>query len=125
MRARDVIKQLLTFSSQDNSAKKLIDMRAVVDESIRLIRSSTPVNVEIRQTLANDVCPILGNGTQINQVLINLCNNAIDALPNAGGILTVDLCCENVDEKHTELHPQLALRPVAISNWQSATTLQE
>ncbi len=99
MRARDVVKQLLTFSRQDNSTKKVMDIRSVVHESMKLIRSSIPANIEIQQNLSDDVSPVLGNVTQINQLLINLCNNAVDAMPNMGGILSVDLSNETVDEK--------------------------
>jgi signal transduction histidine kinase len=94
LRARDVVKQLLTFSRQDNTAKKVINIRSVVHESMKLIRSSTPANIEIQQTLSDDVFPILGNATQINQMLINLCNNAVDAMPNTGGILSIELSNE-------------------------------
>jgi len=107
MRARDVVKQLLTFSRKDNSAKKVMNIKSVVHESMKLIRSSTPANIEIQQTLSDDVYPVLGNATQINQLLINICNNAIDAMPNTGGILTVDLSNETVEKKYAERHPKL------------------
>lgn len=111
MRARDVVKQLLTFSRKDNSVKKVINIKSVVHESMKLIRSSTPSNIEIQQTLRDDVCPVLGNATQINQLLINICNNAVDAMPSMGGILAVDLFNEVVDEKHAKLHPKLKSGP--------------
>lgn len=95
MRAREVVKQLLTFSRQDNATKKILNIRSVVNESMKLIRSSTPINIEIQQNLSENISPILGNATQINQLLINLCSNAIDAMPNMGGLLTVDLSNAN------------------------------
>ncbi len=109
MRARDVVKQLLTFSKQDSGVKKVMNFRSVVQESIKLIRSSTPANIEIQQTLYEDVYSVLGNDTQINQLLINLCNNAVDAMPTTGGILTVELLNETVNEKHAKGH--LNLKP--------------
>lgn len=66
MRARDVVKQLLTFSRQDNTVKKVIDLRSVVKESMKLIRSSTPANIKIQQMLSDNVYPILGNETQMS-----------------------------------------------------------
>jgi PAS domain S-box-containing protein len=111
MRARDVVKQLLTFSRQDTAARTVMDIRSVVAESMKLIRSSTPANIEIQQRLADDVPPILGNDTQINQLLINLCNNAVDAIPKVGGILAVDLCSETVDNAHANSHPKLKPGP--------------
>ena len=99
MRAREVVKQLLTFSRQDNATKKSLNIRSVVNESMKLIRSSTPINIEIQQNLSEDIYPILGNATQINQLLFNLCSNAIDAMPNMGGRLTVDLSNDTLEEK--------------------------
>ncbi|WP_319548410.1 PAS domain S-box protein [Desulfogranum marinum] len=99
MRARDVVKQLLTFSRRDNAAKTVIDIGSVVKESTKLIRSSTPANIAIRQNLTEDVFSVFGNATQISQLLINLSNNAVDAMPSSGGILTIDLSNETVDGK--------------------------
>jgi PAS domain S-box-containing protein len=107
LRARDVVKQLLTFSRQDDAAKKVINIRSLVHESMKLIRSTIPANIEIRQALSDDGSLLLGNGTQINQVMINLCNNAVDALPDIGGVLTVTLSTENLDEKHVKQYPSL------------------
>lgn len=107
IRARDMVKQLLTFSRQDSAAQKIIDIRSVVQESMNLIRSSIPTNIEIKQTLADNIYPVMANTTQINQVILNLCKNAVDALPNMGGILTVDLSNTNVDTKHSKPHPAM------------------
>lgn len=102
MRARDVVKQLFTFSRQDNAAKNILNIRSVVTESMKLIRSSTPTNIKIQQNLSENVFPILGNATQINQLLINLCSNAADAMPNMGGLLIVDLSNGTFDEKNAK-----------------------
>ena len=81
LRARDVVKQLLTFSRQDNDIKKVMDFKIVVQEAMKLIRSTTPANIKIEQSLSTDTCSVKGNDTQIHQLLINLCNNAVDAMP--------------------------------------------
>ncbi len=107
MRARDVVKQLLTFSRKDNAVKKVMEFRSVVQESMKLIRSSTPANIGIKQTLPDDIYPVIGNETQINQLLINLCNNAVDAMPATGGILTIELSNEIVDKKMAKHHSNL------------------
>ena len=80
LRARDVVKQLLTFSRKDDAKKTALDMGAVVKESLRLIRSSIPANIDIHQDISKTPAMVLGNITQINQVLINLCSNAADAM---------------------------------------------
>lgn len=109
LRARDVVKQLLTFTRQDDAVKKVVDIRAVVQESMKLIRSTTPTNIKIEQNVSADTFPILGNDTQINQILINLCNNAIDAMPEKGGKITVELSNETIEKEQTK--HQTTLKP--------------
>ena len=91
LRARDVVRQLLTFSRQDDAKKAPVDLGAVVEDSVRLIRSSTPATIEMQTTIAADLPAVLANATQINQVLINLCANAADAMPPSGGAITIDV----------------------------------
>ena len=107
MRARDVVKQLLTFSRQDNAVKTVRDFKSVVQESIKLIRSSIPANIEIQQTLSDDVYQVLGNETQMNQLLINLCNNAVDAMQRAKALLRIELLNKSVDEKYAKHHSNI------------------
>lgn len=109
LRAREVVKQLLTFSRQDNVSQKVLDLKSVVQESMKLIRSTTPTNIKIEQKLSEDTFTILGNGTQINQVLINLCKNAVDALPEIKGVITIELYNETIDTQ--QVRHQVTLPP--------------
>jgi len=109
MRASEVVKQLLTFSRQDDTEKKPLHIAAVVREALKLIRSSTPANIHIKQSIADGVDPILGNTTQINQLLINLCVNAIDAMQHMGGIVAIELSNHVLDE--TEARAHLSMKP--------------
>ena len=95
-------------------ANKLIKIKSpfkqdlLSGESVKLIRSSTPANIDINQNIADDVAPILGNATQINQLLINLCTNATDAMINTGGAITICLNNEIIDEKVANSHASLS-----------------
>jgi two-component system cell cycle sensor histidine kinase/response regulator CckA len=102
LRARDVVKQLLTFSRRDDAVKKVMDFTLVVQDSLKLIRSSIPVNIQIEQNLSADTYPVMCNDTQINQLLINLCNNAVDALPEKGGVITIELLNATIDKQQTK-----------------------
>lgn len=108
LRARDVVKQLLLFSRQTDQQRMPIQIGAVVKESLKLIRSSTPANIDINQNIADDVAPVFGNATQINQLLINLCSNATDAMINTGGAITIGLNNEIIDEKIKNSHVSLS-----------------
>lgn len=94
LRARDVVTQLLTVARKSDIIQTPLDIAAVVKEALILIRSTIPTNIEIQQRLPEDTHPILGNSAQMNQLIINLCINAADAMLPEGGRLTVRL--ENV-----------------------------
>ena len=107
IRARDVVRQLLMFSRQDGAEKKPLDIGSVVKEAMKLIRSSIPANIDINLIIPDDVAIIFGNATQLNQMLINLCGNAADAMLNTGGMITIELSNETIYEKHAGIHPSL------------------
>lgn len=98
MRARDVVKHLLTFSRQNDSTKNSIDIASVTTEALKLIRAMTPSNIEISDRISPDCLPIFGDSTQIHQILINLCNNAVDALPISGGKINIELCNSSIEK---------------------------
>ena len=90
-RARDVVKQILSFSRKSEVAKETFDLKPVVTESLKLLRASIPTTIEFRRDISEAMCPILGDRTQIHQVLMNLCANAAHAMEAEGGIMTVGL----------------------------------
>ncbi|THB77038.1 MAG: sensor histidine kinase [Desulfobulbaceae bacterium] len=98
VRAKEVIQQLVTFSRQDDLTQDLVDIREVILKSVKLIRSTTPSNIKITHKLADNIFQIKANETQINQLLINICNNATDALPHLGGEISIGLSNEMILE---------------------------
>ena len=95
LRARDVIKQLLSFSSKSEETRHVICITPIVKESMNLLRSSIPVNIEFRSNICSAPRSILAEPTQIHQILINLCTNAAHAMSDKGGVLEIVL--ENTD----------------------------
>ncbi|MGA8180228.1 MAG: PAS domain S-box protein [Desulfobacterales bacterium] len=98
LRAKDVIRQLLSFARKTKLEKKPTNIIPIVKESLKLLRSSIPTSIDIRQNIPEAVDTILADPTQINQVLINLCTNADHAMPD-GGVMTVTLKNIELDEK--------------------------
>ncbi len=94
MRARDVVRQLLSFSRESRVELKAISLIPIVTEALKLIRSSIPTTIEIRQDISAASDTVKADLTQINQVIINLCTNAAHAMVDQGGILKIGL--ENV-----------------------------
>lgn len=111
LRAKDVVHQLLTFARQNDQEQKPLNISAVVRDSLKLIRSTIPANIEIQQRLPADIAPVLGNNTQINQLIINLCSNAADAMLPIGGRLTIEM--DNITLDEAMAHSYHCLKPGA------------
>ena len=106
LRAKDVVRQLLSFARKTKLEKKPINIIPIIKESLKLLRSSISTNIEIRQNIPEYVDTILADPTQINQVLINLCTNADHAMPD-GGVIIITLKNIELDEMSTAKHPEL------------------
>ena len=91
LRAKDLVKQILTFSRQAEQERIPLIINPVIKEAIRLLRSSLPSTIEIRQKIEAEDIVILADPTQIHQILMNLCTNAANAMRESGGVLEVGL----------------------------------
>jgi len=85
-RARDLIQQMLTFSRGQRGERRPVDLRRVAAESARLLRSSMPSTLELETVSAADVPLTSLDRVQGEQVLLNLCINARDALGGNGKV---------------------------------------
>lgn len=90
-RARDIVKQILTFSRNTNVEMKPQAIQKLIVEALVLEQASVPANIEIIQNIDPNCGMILCDNTQIHQIMLNLCNNASHAMRNAGGVLTISL----------------------------------
>ncbi len=90
LRAKDLVQQILTFARQSDEELKPIQVDFIIKEVLKFIRSSLPATIEIKQNIASDSL-IMGNSTQIHQILMNLCTNASHAMENGGGTLEITL----------------------------------
>lgn len=93
-RARDLIAQILHFSRQSEDTLRPIKLDSLIKEVLRLMRSTLPRTIDIREELHKEVSLVNANATKLHALLINLCVNASHAMPN-GGTLQVSL--EEVD----------------------------
>jgi len=91
LRAKDLVKQILTFSRQEKSQLKLMKMQPVIKEALKLIRSSIPTTIGIKQDIQSDCGVIKADPTQIHQIVMNLATNAYHAMEKTGGDLKVGL----------------------------------
>jgi PAS domain S-box-containing protein len=98
-RAKDLIKQILTFSRKTATEFIPIQAQSIVKEALKLLRATIPTTIEIRESIDSACPPIMADPSQIHQVVMNICTNAYHALENTGGRLEVDLREIKVTEK--------------------------
>ncbi|MBU8910132.1 MAG: response regulator, partial [Desulfobacterales bacterium] len=89
LRAAGIVKQLLHFSRKTDQELKPIGAVTVIKETLKFLRSTIPTTIDIRKHMPDADITILADSIQINQVLMNLCINASQAMENTGGILEV------------------------------------
>ncbi len=90
-RARDLVRQILTFSRNEppkRIATRLVD---VIEETVRLVKVAMPPNVELRVTLPAASPMVLADATQVEQALLNLCTNAFLAVGASKGQVALNL----------------------------------
>lgn len=97
LRAKEVVRQLLSFSRKTSQEHRSLKLITVVEETLQLVRASIPATIDIVQELPPDSSPIVADPTQIHQVILNLISNAAHAM-NEGGTLTIRVREVNLTE---------------------------
>jgi len=105
-RAAALIRQILTFSRQSEFKKQPLSVYPLLKEALKLIRSSIPSNIAIKENISSRAM-IIADATQIHQVIMNLCTNAYQAMGDTGGSLTVGL--HDVEISEQESFPDLKI----------------
>jgi PAS domain S-box-containing protein len=90
-RARNLVRQILTFSRNEQPKRIPIHLSEAVSETVRLVRVTLPPAVEIRVFEAPDLSNVLADATQVEQALINLCTNGILAIGQSKGSVSIRL----------------------------------
>lgn len=87
-RARDLVKQILTFSRMETLEKRPLNIGPIVKESVGLMRATLPATINIEENIDDRAGVVMANPTHIEQITVNLITNAYQAMP-AGGTLYV------------------------------------
>lgn len=90
-RARDLVRQILTFSRNESPKRIPLHLADVVQETVHLLKVALPPSVEMRVIISPDTPPVLADATQVEQALLNLCTNAIHAIGHGKGSVTIEL----------------------------------
>jgi PAS domain S-box-containing protein len=105
-RAKELVRQILTFSRQRESELLPVKVNLIVNEALKLLRASLPATIKIRHNLKSHLS-VLTDPTNIHQVLMNLCTNASYVMQENGGILEVSLSDFELDAEFARKHPDV------------------
>jgi PAS domain S-box-containing protein len=106
-RARGLVKQMLTFSRRSETELSPVNINELVSHSVMLLKHTIPKMIDIQTNLSNDPQLVEADATQIEQVIMNLANNAADAMPD-GGKLVFETKAVSLDEEYVENHLEIA-----------------
>ncbi len=101
--ARDLVRQLLALGRRQVLEYKAVDINRAINGVRELLRRTTREDIEIEIILAADICPVMADFGQIEQVIMNLVVNASDAMPD-GGHLTIATAATRLDEEYSAQH---------------------
>ncbi len=106
-RAKDLVQQILMFSRQREQLREVLQLEPLLKESVKLIGVSLPATVSLELAVDSGLPAVLADPTQIHQVVVNLCTNAIHALRTGGGTLRLALSAVSMPEENTSSKPNL------------------
>lgn len=98
-RGTDLIKRVVSFAKGIEGEHKTLRVPDIISEIKRIIRETFPRDIEINVDMSGDLWTISGDATQLGQVLMNLCVNSRDAMPN-GGVLNIKAGNILIDDNH-------------------------
>ena len=107
LRAKDVVRQLLSFSRQTDQERKPIKLIPLIKDAVKLLRATLPMSIDIRQNIDDTFDIIFADSTQIHQLMLNLCTNAAHAMEDTGGILEIGIKNVVLDEVSAAPYPDL------------------
>jgi PAS domain S-box-containing protein len=108
-RGSDMVKQVLAFARGHGGERSVLQISHLIKEMQKIVKETFPKNIDFKADVG-DIAPIMGDATQVHQIILNLCVNARDAMPGGGGI--------SVNATNVTLSPEQAdkfpgARPIA------------
>jgi len=95
-RAANLVGQMLTFARRKPATRRRVDLPAALEQAVKWLRNAIPSSIELHTRFDADVPPVLADEARLQQVLINLCNNAWHAYEGCPGGIWVSLSCVDV-----------------------------
>jgi len=108
-RAKDLVKQILSFSRQTDEQRMPVHVGMVVKEVAKFLRASIPTTIDIRCAIDDGAGAVLANSVELHQILMNLCTNAVHAIGERAGMLEIEVQGMNLEPENRDGFPDLDL----------------
>ena len=109
-RGADMVQQVLSFARGIEGARTTVSVPELVRDLVKIVNETSLRHIEIQTSVAPEVWTVLGDAMQLHQVLLNLCLNARDAMPQ-GGLLVVSAENRQIEAADEGLSQNPAARP--------------
>ncbi|AFY48846.1 PAS domain S-box [Nostoc sp. PCC 7524] len=112
-RGADLVKQVLSFARGVEGKRITLQLRHIIVELAKVLRETFPKSIEVVTDIPKELWTVSGDSTQLHQVLMNLCVNARDAMPNGG---TLKIVAENlfIDENYARMNLEAKQGPYIV-----------
>ncbi|MFW6372356.1 MAG: PAS domain-containing hybrid sensor histidine kinase/response regulator [Thermodesulfobacteriota bacterium] len=105
IRAKEMIQQLLGIARKTENDRQPVSVEPIVRETVSLMRATIPSRIEVRQHLSPGPHIVSMDPSQMQQVVLNLCTNAVHAMGDQPGVLDIRLKAKTVDKAVSAAHP--------------------
>ncbi|MBH8572821.1 response regulator [Nostocaceae cyanobacterium CENA369] len=112
-RGADLVKQVLSFARGVEGKHITLQMRHLIVEVAKILKETFPKSIEVSIDVPHELWMVSGDSTQLHQVLMNLCVNARDAMPN-GGKLTISAQNLLIDENYARMNLEANVGPYVV-----------
>ena len=114
-RGSDLIKQVLTFARGMEGERVSVQLKHVLKDLISVLKETLPKSINVTFNIAPDLSTVLADPTQVHQVLMNICINARDAMPD-GGTLSITASDVKLDENYARLNIEAKAEQYVLIN---------
>jgi len=102
LRGKNIVQQVLGFARGTERESADLQLRHIINETVSMAKETFSKSISIKTDIPKDIWTVVGDATQLHQVIMNLCVNARDAMPN-GGMLTVSTENKIIDEQYARM----------------------
>lgn len=112
-RGASLVKQVLSFGRGVESQQTIVQLRHLIREIEKIAKETFPKSISLRANVPNDLWTLSADATQMHQILMNLCVNGRDAMPDGG---TLSITAEDflIDANYEQMHPDAKAGPYIV-----------